>query len=478
MSCKKLTFEEKELAILRDAVDTAEEITKRESAMSPEITEMMIAVEDFLRKTKCICYGGTAINNILPVDDQFYDKQLEIPDYDFYSRDALKHAKGLADIYAKLGWKDVEAKAGIHHGTFKVFVNYIPVADITQMDLELFKSVKKDSIKVNGILYAPANFLRMAMYLELSRPKGDVSRWEKVLKRLTLLNKNYPLENSKCDYKTFRRDFEDDFAKSDKSTIYELTRNSLVSQGVVFFGAYANDLYSHYMPKNKRKSSNKIPDFDVLSERPKVTATILKERLEDNDYKNVKITKRKGIGEVIAPNYEVTIGKETIAFIYEPLACHSYNVIHVRGNPIKVATIDTMLSFYLAFIYANRPYYDTDRILCMSQYLFMVQQKNSLEQKGLLKRFSINCIGNQDTLMTVREHKAKMYEKLKSKRGTKAYDEWFLKYSPTSNESVVDGKKTRKQRNKKTKTRKHKTGKRKQKKRSTTKKNKKIEFLF
>ena len=29
MSCKKLTFEEKELAILRDAVDTAEEITKR-----------------------------------------------------------------------------------------------------------------------------------------------------------------------------------------------------------------------------------------------------------------------------------------------------------------------------------------------------------------------------------------------------------------------------------------------------------------
>ena len=111
MSCKNLTFEEKELAILRDAVDTAEEITKRESAMSPEITEMMIAVEDFLRKTKCICYGGTAINNILPVDDQFYDKQLEIPDYDFYSRDALKHAKGLADIYAKLGWKDVEAKA-------------------------------------------------------------------------------------------------------------------------------------------------------------------------------------------------------------------------------------------------------------------------------------------------------------------------------------------------------------------------------
>ena len=82
MSCKKLTFEEKEMAILRDAVDKAEERTKRASAMSPEITEMMLAVEDFLRKTKCICYGGTAINNILPVSDQFYDKNLEIPAYE------------------------------------------------------------------------------------------------------------------------------------------------------------------------------------------------------------------------------------------------------------------------------------------------------------------------------------------------------------------------------------------------------------
>lgn len=468
MSCKKLTFEEKEMAILREAVDKAEERTKRASAMSPEITEMMLAVEDFLRKTKCICYGGTAINNILPVSDQFYDKNLEIPDYDFYSRNALKDAKALADIYAKFGWKDVEAKAGVHHGTFKVYVNYIPVADITQMDLDLFKSLKKDAIKVNGILYTPANFLRMAMYLELSRPKGDVSRWEKVLKRLNLLNKNYPLENSRCSLESFRRGFENNSPnKDEQSEIYEIARDSLISQGLVFFGGYANDLYSHYMPKNQRKSNKKIPDFDVLSERPKVAATILKERLMDAGFKRVKITKRKGVGEVIAPHYEITIGPETIAFIYEPLACHSYNIIHVRGTPVKVATIDTMLSFYLAFIYANRPYYDRDRILCMAQYLFKVQEKNRLEQKGLLKRFSLKCIGNQDTLMSVRKHKADMYEKLKSKKGTKEYDEWFLKYSPTAN--IVD-KEIKKKKKKKTRKARKKSKK--------TRKNRKSEYLF
>ncbi len=89
----------------------------------------------------------------------------------------------------------------MHHGTYKVFVNFIPVADISQLSREIFNKIKKDAIRVDGILYAPPNFLRMAMYLELSRPDGDVGRWEKVLKRLILLNKNYPLKNKNCGTK-------------------------------------------------------------------------------------------------------------------------------------------------------------------------------------------------------------------------------------------------------------------------------------
>ena len=71
--------------------------------------------------------------------------------------------------------------------------------------------------------------------------------------------------------------------------------------------------------------------------------------------KKVSIRKRKGVGEVIAPHYEVLVNKETIVVIYEPIACHSYNVIKMKGKNVKIATIDTMLSFYLAFTYVNRP---------------------------------------------------------------------------------------------------------------------------
>jgi hypothetical protein len=206
----KMSFEDCELAILRSAVDKAEERQGRKDANSPDIKRIISVVENFIRSKKVICYGGTAINNILPKQDQFYNKDIEIPDYDFYSANALNDAKELTDIYVKEGFIEVEAKSGQHFGTFKVFVNFIPVADITMLPKELFNAIKKEAIKISGILYAPPNLLRMGMYLELSRPAGDVSRWEKVMKRLTLLNKHYPLSANQCAHVDFQRQMADD----------------------------------------------------------------------------------------------------------------------------------------------------------------------------------------------------------------------------------------------------------------------------
>ena len=151
-------------------------------------------------------------------------------------------------------------------------------------------------------------------------------------------------------------------------------------------------------------------------------------------------------GYYLTPHIVKKIGNDTIAFIYEPLACHSYNVIKINGRKTKIATIDTILSFYLAFLYTKLPYYTVNRILCMSEFLFQVQQKNRLKQKGLLRRFSINCYGKQLTLDSMRAEKSKMFKKLKGKRGTKLYDEWFLRYVPNE-----EKKQTRKRRHKKSK---------------------------
>ena len=99
-----LTFEECELEILRHAVDETEKVKGEKIANSEDIKKILSILEDFLRKKKLVCYGGTAINNILPTFAQFYNRDLEVPDYDFYSPNALSDAKELADIYYKQGY--------------------------------------------------------------------------------------------------------------------------------------------------------------------------------------------------------------------------------------------------------------------------------------------------------------------------------------------------------------------------------------
>ncbi len=186
------------------------------------------------------------------------------------------------------------------------------------------------------------------------------------------------------------------------------------------------------MPKSLRTKLENFADFDVLSNDPETTAEIVKERLKDVKVKNVKIIKREPVGEIIPLHYEIKIGRDTIAFIYKPIACHSYNIINVKGQKIKIATIDTMLSFYLAFLFANRPYYNEflDRNICIAKFLFDVQQKNRLEQKGLLKRFSITCYGHQESVEEMRASKAEKYKELRENRNSKEYEEWFLGYKP------------------------------------------------
>jgi len=263
------------------------------------------------------------------------------------------------------------------------------------------------------------------------------------MKRLTLLNKNYPLKAIKCDLKIFQRSFEEENKKKEHD-LYTIVRDSFIDQSVIFFGGYASELYSKYMNKSQQKMFLKVPDFDVLSVDPMNTAVVLKERLHDLNIKNIKVIKKNGVGEIIAPHYEIRINNETVAFIYEPLACHSYNTIKIGKKIVKVATIDTMLSFFLAFIYADREYYDVNRILCMSQYLFDVQQKNRLEQKGLLKRFSINCYGKQHTLEEIRVEKSEKFEELKNKKNSKEYEEYFLRYVPADKKKQRQEKSTKK----------------------------------
>ena len=156
---------DKELNIVKMVAEMSQK--KYTERLTPKTLDIIRTVEKFIKDNNLICYGGIAINNILPKRDQFY-KSGEFPDYDFFSNDALNHAKALADIYSKLGFGNVEAKSGMHFGTYKVYVNFLNIADITQLDDVYYNNLKKSAKVVKGIMYCPPDFLRMSLYLELS----------------------------------------------------------------------------------------------------------------------------------------------------------------------------------------------------------------------------------------------------------------------------------------------------------------------
>lgn len=446
---KNMTFGECELALLRKSVDKAEHNIGYNIVNDDEIQKIIQIMESFLVDKKLVCYGGTAINNLLPLVDRFYNLNIQLPDYDAYSSNALKDAIELADLYYKKGYREIEAKAGMHPGTYKVFVNFIPIADLTQIPQELFKTLVKKSKSVNKILYAPVNFLRMSMYLELSRPKGDIGRWEKVMKRLTLLNKNYPVKGENCDKVDIQRVFTPKNDNNDGEKIFKIARDTFVNLGVVFFGATANHLYSQYYKKNNNKTLKKIPDFDIIAENYMDCAENLKKNLIENGYTNITFKKHKGLSEIIPYHVEVRVKDDTIAIIYNAMHCHSYNSVIINNRNMKIASIDTMLSFYLSFLYLDRDYYNKDRLLCMSELLFKVQQRNRLKQRGILRRFSINCYGEPVTITDIRKEKNIKYKKLKNKKGTKKFIKEFLRYIPGTPKGKLTKKNLKIKQNKK-----------------------------
>jgi len=406
------------MSILRLSIASTEKREGLKMMKSPETQKIIKIVEQFISKNKFIVYGGTAINNILLLKDQFYDYRYEIPDYDFYAPNPMDAAIDLANMFASSGFTDVEAKSGTHIGTYKVFVNQMGVADLTILHKELFDTLSRSVIIKKGMRYAPVNFLRQSMYLELSRPLGDISRWEKVLTRLNLLNKAYPLGRKNC---TLQRHLSH---RKDETTLFNLLKDAFIKLNVIFIGGFANAIYSTYSKSPKLAN---IPDFDVLSLKPLEIVMKIKSILTSAGF-NATITEYEAIGELVSKHYSISVDDDYVAFIYEPVACHSYNIVRIGQHYIKVGTIDTLLSYYLAFMYANRPYYEENRLLCLSSVLFSVQQENRLKQTGPLKRFSIQCYGNQSTLRSIREEKNRLHNELS--HASVEFKKIFFKYNP------------------------------------------------
>ena len=399
---------------LEAAVENATELLGFETAHNPEILYAIDIIEYFIKSKKRVCYGGTAINSILPKSLQFYNEDTDLPDYDFFSPNPDEDIKAIVKILQEAGFREINERIGVHEGTFKILVNFIPIADITYLDKKVFSILQERAIRKDGIYYCDPDFLRMMMYLELSRPRGEVTRWSKVYERLLLLNHAFP-SRPKCSELPRSPDIEPE--------IREVILQYLINNNRILIGAEVAAIYSFSLSMKKYQS----PGIQWFVRNGGavvfITPSILSDSLEirkvlGKDNTDVEVV--KGTSEIVPDHVILRYKKRIVAILVEETACHSFNAIPLKGGKkLLIGSLDTMITFYMALHIFTK---DSIRLGYSIQCLCdrMVQMTIELRRRKKLTAFppfSITCTGYQKGISTLlRERAARILRERKKQK--------------------------------------------------------------
>jgi hypothetical protein len=404
---------QKQFEQLEKTVKEAQKRVDYTVAHDPDILKAIDIVERFLRRKKRVCYGGQAINALLPKERQFYDSEYSVPDYDFFSPSVSSDVEELIDTLQREGFENVNKKLGVHEGTMKVYVNFVPVADCSLMEPRLFRILLRRSRIINGIHYCDPDFLRMLMYLELSRPRGEVERWKKVYERLLLLNDAYPA--SPC-YEQIRVPH---IMVDDRATVLDFCiKHKRVVVGAEFIEYLEKDKGRTHMETLIKRDGPVI----FFSPKSKDDAEDIKSMLVEEGGSALRVKEVEAFTDQLFDFVTIKRRGRPVALIFQEDACHSYTLLNIieSGSQLRVATPDLYLHLYyslMIFGKAEKAFFDTS-LECLIGKLNSVLKGVRGKPGRFTPAFGLKCSGRQKGIATLLREKAERTEK--EKKGVKS----------------------------------------------------------
>jgi hypothetical protein len=398
-------------AKLKAAIDAAEEKIAYESAHDKELLRALRVVSTFIRRKKRVCYGGTAMNAILPASKRFYDPNIDLPDYDFYTPTLEEDTKELVEALKEAGFEEVYQRVGMHEGTKKILVNFVAVADISEINDELFNVLYSRSIARDGIHYTDPDVLRMMMYLELSRPRGEVGRWEKVFERLQLINTEFPIKAERKFVPAVIGGPPIPFELR-----YQILRHVIREERVLLNGPVLA-LYQRGIRRGDAKFQMR-PGGAIFftSPTPRDDAEKLKRQFRRKD---VRLFLHRSRGEIVPERVEVRIGAQVVALIMQEAACHSYNRIPVEGGgEIYVGSPEFLITVYLAltiFTHHSKDILGSNAMEVVKGLIYWASE-NYKAKSSQFPPFSIDCQGHQVSYVSLLRAKVLRIREEKEKR--------------------------------------------------------------
>ena len=412
---------QRQLEIVKSAAQLAKTEIDQQSAHDESLLLAIRLVEDFLRSKHRVCYGGQAINAYLPKEHKFYDPEYSIPDYDFFTPSQIDDLTILINSLYEAGFVEVSAREGMHEGTIKLYVNYIPVADLTAIDPRIYRTLARRSQAFDGISYIDPNSLRMLMHLELSRPRGEVTRWEKVFERLVLFNEFVPLKGHKQG-KSLGEPLKKGGARSFKDTLsatqVQFLLRYMIQNQRMFAGGELVPFYDNAVSKNQQNLSyfltSKKPII-FFSPDPKVDAARIKSELSRTRSVKTSVFHNESL-DVIPSIHVLHSGRSTLVIIIEHSACHSYINIGIKDEIVtglshsilRIASMDTLITLFFSLGFVQNRFFDRGAMDALANQLVEINMRARRNADHTIFPFlSIRCTGHQTSLPSLIRAKLK-----------------------------------------------------------------------
>ena len=414
----RTTFDE-QIKRIKKASELAQNKIDYATAHNEHILHAIEVVEDFLRKKHRLCYGGQAINAHLPEKYKFYDPERTVPDYDFFSPQPDQDIRLLVQDLKKAGFQEISAREGMHEGTVKIYVDYIPVADITTIDPVLYRILSKREYRMNGISYMDIHTLRMMMYLELSRPRGEVERWPKVYERLMLLNTFASKRPCRKNVLTH------DLSKEKVEYVIQwILQKHRVFAGLDLVNVYKQQLHRRRIKKVEWLVHTRKPIL-FYSPTPQEDAEAIRDGFQQLDRQTytIKIESKKGGGELLPTVTVLYQGTSPLVFIIHQTACHSYFQLPLalgrKTETLRIASVDSLITLYFSLALMDSRYLDLGSMECLANEMIQLSiQMRTKPKDSPFPFISLNCSGKQTSLPSLIRAKVKRMTERKARLKT------------------------------------------------------------
>jgi len=356
------------------------------AASPPEIKQNLVgAFLEWVIEHDRVVYGSTAINAVLPQELKMF-ADLTVPDFDILTPDAPSDTDDLVRMFRTLG-HTTSVAIDAHTNVRRVFVDGVVLTRVTQIPKVVYARLHEDALHGdNGMLVAPVDYLRMALFYELSR--NDVaSSWSAMFDRLLRIDRAFGinLNAPPCEPEVSEERDQDARALIQDARAF-IAKSKLVMCGYAAVAMVLADGVSLDAPARLDPSSTCM---DVFSNDP-VETTAQFTQVFAGRVAPSRITVKNYRAGVVFPRHSIVrLDGRPLIGIFHADRCIAF----VKIDGVRVATLDTLLAMYLRTYVMGRP---TANLMCLCKLLAHQQYRRYDSDKPIFKRFVTECYGSKN----------------------------------------------------------------------------------